>query len=153
MPAWSSSKGWRAKQKSVESATSTPSRRARTKPRARRICTIPPSHSRLLTESAEASHITPPTAPHPQLIGLHLRQKHPSGLDDVLMNPPALPSAFVLPAMDGAFVEVQSSNDGLNRAAVCQQDHYGGDQLVRLVRPVECGRLVGVKVWPHRLQR
>ena len=40
--------------------------------------------------------------PHPQLVGLDLRQGHPSGLDDVFVEAPALPSAFVLPASDGA---------------------------------------------------
>jgi hypothetical protein len=73
-----------------------------------------------------------------------LCQEHPSGLHDVLVNPLALPSAFVLPAMNGAFfVEAKSSNDGLYRTTVCQQGHDGGDQLMRLMHSIERGTLGG----------
>jgi hypothetical protein len=55
----------------------------------------------------------------------------------VLVDAPALPSAHQLPAMDRVFVETEGRNDGLHRAAVGHQGHDGGEQLVRLVHPVE----------------
>src|SRR5215211_8161804 len=75
----------------------------------------------------------PTDDPHPQLIGLDLRQEHPSSLHDVLVEALALPAAHQLPAIDGAFLETESRNDGLRRAAVCQQGYDGRDEGVRLL--------------------
>src|SRR5215204_166677 len=87
----------------------------------------------------------PTDDPHPQLVGLDLRQEHPSGLHDVLVEASALPAAHQLPAIDGAFVQTESRNDGLGRAAVGQQGYDGRDEGVRLVHPVERGALGGRK--------
>jgi nitrous oxide reductase accessory protein NosL len=73
-----------------------------------------------------------------QFVGLNMRQEHPSGLDEVFVDPLALPPTFALPAGDSAFVEAESRNYCLNRAAVGQQGHDGCDQLVGLVCPIEC---------------
>ena len=73
----------------------------------------------------------PTDDPHQQLIGLDLRQEHPSSLHDVLVEASALMSAHQLPAIDGAFVQTESRNDGLRRAAVCQKRYDGRDEGVR----------------------
>ena len=54
-------------------------------------------------------------------------------------------SAHQLPAIDGAFVQTESRNDGLRRAAVCQMRYDGRDEGVRLVHPVERSALGGRK--------
>src|SRR5215218_4993030 len=87
----------------------------------------------------------PTDDPHPQLVGLDLRQEHPSGLHDVLVEASALPAAHQLPAIDGAFVQTESRNDGLGRAAVGQQGYDGRDEGVGLVHPVERRALGGRK--------
>src|SRR5215212_1477280 len=87
----------------------------------------------------------PTDDPHPQLIGLDLRQEHPSSLHDVLVEASALPAAHQLPAIDCAFVQSESRNDGLRRAAVCQRGYDGRDEGVRLVHPVERSALGGRK--------
>ena len=71
-----------------------------------------------------------------QLVGLHLRQEYPSGLNEVFMDPLAVPSALTLPAMDRALVEAEGRDDGLERTYVCKQGHDGYHQLVRFVRPI-----------------
>ncbi len=61
-----------------------------------------------------------------------MRQKHPSGLDEVFVDPLALPPTFALPAGDGAFVEAESRNYRLNRTAV-------GQHAVTMVAISSCG--------------
>ncbi len=79
-----------------------------------------------------------------QFIGLNLPQEHPSGLNDVFVNPPALPPTLALPATDGTLVQREGRDDGLWRAAaVCQQGYDGHDQLMWLVRPIERRALGG----------
>src|SRR3712207_6564067 len=78
-----------------------------------------------------------------QLIGLTLPQEPSPGLNDLFVNPPALPPALALPARDGTLVQRKGRDYGLWRAAVCQKRHDGYDQLVRLVRPVESWALGG----------
>ena len=55
-----------------------------------------------------------------QLIGLNLPKEHPSGLNDVFVNPQALPPALALPATNGALVQREGRNYCLMGAAVCQ---------------------------------
>ena len=90
-----------------------------------------------------------PATPHRRSCGYathwpeNVGQEHPSSLHDVLVEASTLLSAHQLPAIDGAFVQTESRNDGLRRAAVCQERHDGCDQLMRLVRSVESCALGG----------
>ena len=78
-----------------------------------------------------------------QLVSLHLREKHSSGLHQMFVEAPALVPAFALPAGDGALVQREGRDDGLRWAAVCQQGYDGHDQLMWLVHPVESCALGG----------
>ena len=80
--------------------------------------------------------------PYPQLIGLNLRQRHSSGLDDVLVKAPALLWAHQLPAMDGAFVQTEGRNDGLQRAAVGHQGHDGRAEKEERRAPLRSGDVI-----------
>src|SRR5215217_6215363 len=73
----------------------------------------------------------------PDLVGLHLQKHHLLGLDEVLMYPPALQAGFLLPAGDGALIEVEGGDDGLHRTAVSKQRHHREYQPLRLVYSVE----------------
>ena len=53
------------------------------------------------------------------------------------MGPLAVPFALTLPASDGAFVEAKGCNYCLKRTSICQNRHDGGEQLMRVVHPVE----------------
>src|SRR5687767_5292509 len=73
----------------------------------------------------------------PDLVGLHLQKGHLPGLDEMLMYPPALQAGFLLPAGDGALIEVEGGHDGLHRTAVSKQRNHREYQPLRLVYSVE----------------
>jgi hypothetical protein len=53
------------------------------------------------------------------------------------MYPPALQAGFLLPAGEGALIEVEGGHDGLPRTAVSKQRNHRGYQPLRLVYSVE----------------
>jgi hypothetical protein len=55
----------------------------------------------------------------------------------MLMYPPALQAGFLLPAGDGALIEVEGGHDGLHRTAVSKQRNHREYQPLRLVYSVE----------------
>ena len=75
--------------------------------------------------------------PHAQLVGLHLPQGHPPGLNDLLVDAPTLRPRLRLVARHRPLVQPEGGDDRLGRAAVRQQRHHLDDEGVRLVRPVQ----------------
>jgi hypothetical protein len=63
------------------------------------------------------------------------------------MYPPALQAGFLLPAGDGALIEVEGGHDGLHRTAVSKQRHHREYQPLRLVYSVE-GSTLGLGEGP-----
>src|SRR5215208_6269815 len=57
----------------------------------------------------------------------------------MLVDPPALRAGFLLPAGDGALIEVEGDDNSLHRTAVGKQRHDCEHQPPRLVHPVEGG--------------
>src|SRR5215213_2063705 len=57
----------------------------------------------------------------------------------MLVDPPALRAGFLLPAGDGALIEVEGDDNSLHRTAVGKQRHNCEHQPPRLVHPVEGG--------------
>src|SRR3712207_5328533 len=79
--------------------------------------------------------------PHAQLIGLNLRKLHIPGFHQVLVHSLALRTSFFLPARDRPLVQAEGGNDRLNRRAIRQQGEHHEDQLLGLVKAIECSAL------------
>jgi hypothetical protein len=139
-PAWGNSKARRCKAKGF----GTPHRHAHL----RGVCESGCDRA-ALAPHRPAKGGSSPTAPRPAT--KHRRRsecaarqpepaprEHPSGLHKMLVEAPALVPAFTLPAGDGALVQREGRDDGLNRAAIRHPGYDGDHQLVRLVCPVEC---------------
>jgi len=76
---------------------------------------------------------------HTQFIGLHLSQRHRSGLHQMHMHLLPLPARAPLPVGDGALVQSKSGDNRLHRTAEGEQRDDGDDERVRLVQAVERG--------------
>ena len=59
--------------------------------------------------------------------------------DPMLVEELAVSAGAVAPVGDGAFVEPEGGDDGLDRAAVAEQGDDDGDQVERLLQAVERG--------------
>lgn len=79
---------------------------------------------------------------HPQLVGLDMPQVHPPLLHQVLVHPLAVRPGPRLPGGDGALVQPEGGDDGLERAAVAEQSQHQRHQVRSLLEPVE-GRVPG----------
>lgn len=78
---------------------------------------------------------------HAQFIHLHLAEIARAG-NELLLNRLAMFSGAVAPIADGTLVEVESGDDGLRRAAVCQQGDDAGEEGLRVVETIK-GRALG----------
>ena len=73
----------------------------------------------------------------PQLVRLHMLEVELSLLHQVLVHPLAVLPGLRQPACHRSFIEPERGDDGLRRAARGQQRQHQGQQLGRLVQPIE----------------